>query len=374
MTADPSLPLVIVNPASASGNTRSAWARMASELRTHFGAFAVEFTSGRDDGRRLARESAGKGTKLIIACGGDGTISEVANGILESNEPAELGILPSGTGGDFRRTLKLPANTLGAARALKDGRSRLIDVGRVGFVNHGGKHENRFFVNVASFGLSPDVLKRSSAGDAGKWTAALGASTPVRVLNDAHAALLGEAWTGAAAGCAEVVLLTLGTGVGGAILSGGRLVLGATGRAGHWGHVSLDPDGPPSITGMPGSLEGAIGNYSLAARSEGRFTETRALVEAHLAGDAAATRVWRRSVRCLAVAIASIANAVDPERVVVGGGIARAGAALFDPLAAELDTVEWRPLGRRVRVLPAALGDLAGAIGAARAALGAAES
>ena len=206
------------------------------------------------------------------------------------------------------------------------------------------------------------------------WTAALGASTPVRVLNDAHAALLGEAWTGAAAGCAEVVLLTLGTGVGGAILSGGRLVLGATGRAGHWGHVSLDPDGPPSITGMPGSLEGAIGNYSLAARSEGRFTDTRALVEAHLAGDAAATRVWRRSVRCLAVAIASIANAVDPERVVVGGGIARAGAALFDPLAAELDTVEWRPLGRRVRVLPAALGDLAGAIGAARAALGAAES
>ena len=206
------------------------------------------------------------------------------------------------------------------------------------------------------------------------WTAALGASTPVRVLNDAHAALLGEAWTGAAAGCAEVVLLTLGTGVGGAILSGGRLVLGATGRAGHWGHVSLDPDGPPSITGMPGSLEGAMGNYSLAARSEGRFTDTRALVEAHLAGDAAATRVWRRSVRCLAVAIASIANAVDPERVVVGGGIARAGAALFDPLAAELDTVEWRPLGRRVRVLPAALGDLAGAIGAARAALGAAES
>ncbi|MEA2206682.1 MAG: hypothetical protein QOE77_3458 [Blastocatellia bacterium] len=175
MTADPSLPLVIVNPASASGNTRSAWARMASELRTHFGAFAVEFTSGRDDGRRLAREAAAKGMKLIIACGGDGTISEVANGILESNEPAELGILPSGTGGDFRRTLKLPANTRGAARALKDGRSRLIDVGRVGFVNHSGKHENRFFVNVASFGLSPDVLKRSSAGEGGKWTAALGA-------------------------------------------------------------------------------------------------------------------------------------------------------------------------------------------------------
>jgi len=224
---------------------------------------------------------------------------------------------------------------------------------------------------AAADGRSIAFMQGRLAGLQGlDWASALGASVPVRVLNDAHAALLGEAWTGAAAGCPEVVLLTLGTGVGGAILSGGRLLRGATGRAGHWGHVSLDPDGPASITGMPGSLEGAIGNYSVAARTEGRFTDTRALVEAHLAGDALATRVWRRSVRCLAVAIASIANAVDPERVVVGGGIARAGAALFDPLAEELATVEWRPLGRRVRVVPAALGDLAGAIGAARAALG----
>lgn len=204
------------------------------------------------------------------------------------------------------------------------------------------------------------------------WPRALATSAPVRVLNDAHAALLGEAWTGAAQGCDDVVLLTLGTGVGGAILSGGRLVRGATGRAGHWGHVSLDPDGPPSITGMPGSLEGAIGNCTVAARSQGRYTDTRALVEAHLAGDPLATRVWRRSVRHLAVAVASIANAVDPELVVLGGGIARAGPALFDPLAEELDAVEWRPLGRRVRVVPAALGDLAGAIGAAHAALQAA--
>jgi glucokinase len=202
------------------------------------------------------------------------------------------------------------------------------------------------------------------------WTEALAATSPVRVLNDAHAALLGEAWTGAAVGCDEVVLLTLGTGVGGASLSGGRLVLGASGRSGHWGHVSLDADGPPSIAGMPGSLEDAIGNCTVAARSGGRFTDTSALVEAHAAGDPLATRVWLRSVRILAVAIASIANAVDPELVVLGGGIARAGAALFDPLAEELDRVEWRPLGQRVRVLPAALGELAGAIGAARAGLG----
>jgi len=224
---------------------------------------------------------------------------------------------------------------------------------------------------AAADGRSIAFMQGRLAGLQGlDWARALDTPAPVRVLNDAHAALLGEAWTGAAAGCREVVLLTLGTGVGGAILAGGHLVLGATGRAGHWGHISLDPDGPPSITGMPGSLEGAIGNCTLAARTEGRFTETRALVQAHLDGDPLATRVWRRSVRDLAVAIASIANAVDPELVVVGGGIARAGAALFEPLAEDLAAVEWRPLGRRVRVLPAALGDLAGAIGAARAALG----
>jgi YegS/Rv2252/BmrU family lipid kinase len=176
MASDSSLPLVIVNPASASGATRDAWPRIASDLRTHFGPFAVEFTEARGDGRRLALEAASKGTQLIIACGGDGTISEVANGILESSKPAELGILPKGTGGDFRRTLKLPANTAAAARTLRDGRARLIDVGRVGFVGRKGVHETRFFLNVASFGLSPDVLARSSVSDAGKWSSAIGAN------------------------------------------------------------------------------------------------------------------------------------------------------------------------------------------------------
>jgi len=201
------------------------------------------------------------------------------------------------------------------------------------------------------------------------WATALDAAAPVRILNDGHAALLGECWRGAAAGCRDVVLLTLGTGVGGAILSGGRLLTGATGKAGHFGHMTLDPDGPPSIAGMPGSLEGAIGNCTIEARSHGRFHDTRALVEAHVAGDAEATRVWLRSVYRLACAIASIANAVDPEVVILGGGIARAGDALLHPLAKFLGEVEWRPLGGGVRVELAALGEMAGALGAARRAL-----
>jgi diacylglycerol kinase (ATP) len=154
------LPLVIVNPTSARGATQGSWPAMASDLRTHFGPFACVFTKQAGDGRRLAAEGALAGHGLIIACGGDGTISEVANGILESGAAAELGIVPSGTGGDFRRTLKLPTKTSAAARALRAGRTRRIDVGRVHYLNHEGEPETRYFLGVASFGLSPAIIER----------------------------------------------------------------------------------------------------------------------------------------------------------------------------------------------------------------------
>ncbi|MFN2577562.1 MAG: diacylglycerol kinase family protein [Pyrinomonadaceae bacterium] len=163
------LPLVIVNPASADGATRENWPRMASDLRTHFGAFAVSFTEAAGHARVLAADAAGQGTKLIIACGGDGTISEVANGVIESNKEVELGILPGGTGSDFRRTLNMPTNIAAAARALRDGRLRKIDAGRVTFVNDRGERETRFFINVASFGMSTSVLDRTASGEAKKW-------------------------------------------------------------------------------------------------------------------------------------------------------------------------------------------------------------
>ena len=197
------------------------------------------------------------------------------------------------------------------------------------------------------------------------WTDSLQTSHPVPVLNDAHAALLGEAWIGAAVGYRNAVLLTLGTGVGGALLAEGRLFKGHIGRAGHLGHISLNPDGSPDIVGTPGSLEQTIGNSTLADRSAGRFTSTRRLVEAHLNGDEKATDVWLRSVYNLAAGITSIINAVDPEVIIIGGGIAQAGSALFDPLERFLEKMEWRPQGQRVRIIPAALGDFAGTLGAA---------
>ena len=213
-----------------------------------------------------------------------------------------------------------------------------------------------------SIACLPERLEGLEGFDWAQW---LGRGQPVPVLNDAHAALLGEAWLGAARGYRNVLLLTLGTGVGGAAIVDGRLLRGQIGRAGHFGHVCLDPDGPPDICGMPGSLELAVGNCSLRQRSGGRFDSTEGLVAAHLAGDAEATRLWLKAVQALACAIASLINALDPAAVILGGGIAQAGPALFEPLQQWLDKVEWRPLGHRVPVLPAALGEWAGAFGAA---------
>jgi len=158
------LPLVIINPESAGGATRDGWPGIASDLRSRFGAFSLVFTEHAGQGIELAAEAARKRVKLIIACGGDGTISEVANGILLSGEDVELGILPSGTGGDFRRSIGIPARALDAAEILRTGRSRQIDVGRVTFVNHDGVEEARYFLGVASFGMSAAVIERVKEG------------------------------------------------------------------------------------------------------------------------------------------------------------------------------------------------------------------
>lgn len=168
-----SLPLVIVNPESAGGGTGEAWPKIASDLAAHFGPFIPKFTSGAGQGIELAADAARKGEKLIIACGGDGTISEVANGILSAGTNTELGILPSGTGGDFRKTIGIPARSADAARILRNGRTRQIDVGRVTFLNEESEHESRYFLGVASFGISADVIARVKGGRT-EWLSARG--------------------------------------------------------------------------------------------------------------------------------------------------------------------------------------------------------
>jgi len=171
------LPLVIVNPASRGGAGARDWPRAAAALRSHFGPFARRFTEGPGHASELAREEAGKGRRLLLTFGGDGTISETARGILASGADCELGVLPHGTGGDFIRSLGMPSRMADAARALRRGRGQAIDVGRVTF----GDGSARAFVNAASFGLSAEVAYRVNRA---RKTAASYAEQTVRAALD----------------------------------------------------------------------------------------------------------------------------------------------------------------------------------------------
>ena len=191
----------------------------------------------------------------------------------------------------------------------------------------------------------------------------------VSVLNDAQAALLAESRLGAAQQAQNVVLLTLGTGVGGGLLINGKPYGGSFQWAGHVGHTVVDSDGFPDITRVPGSIEEAIGNVSLPRRSFGRYQATHDLVADYRQGNPFASFLWLTSVQKLACTLASLVNLISPDVIVLGGGITKAGEALYEPLEAFMDVYEWRPGGQQTPIRQATFDDYAGAVGAALFAL-----
>ena len=156
---------MIVNPRSGRGLNESKWARVRGALVDGLGELDSAFTGSVRDAAAIARREAEAGRRLIVALGGDGTISEVANGILDAGAGGrtELGIIPRGTGGDFRRTLELPHDITEAARRIREGQARPLDAGRVHFRGHAGQTLVHHFVNVASFGFSSTVATRANA-------------------------------------------------------------------------------------------------------------------------------------------------------------------------------------------------------------------
>ncbi|MDO8951704.1 MAG: ROK family protein [Draconibacterium sp.] len=195
------------------------------------------------------------------------------------------------------------------------------------------------------------------------WTDFL--KTRTFVLNDAIAAMMAEARFGAAKGRKNVVMLTLGTGVGGAILIDGKPYQGSFNKAGHIGHMVIDSDGEADCVEMPGSLEDAIGNCSIERRSSGKFASTHELLEAYRNGDSFAAEIWMTSVKKLAIGIAALTNILSPETIILGGGITEAGADLFEPLEKFMGIYEWRAGGNQTEIVKAQFGDLAGAVGVA---------
>lgn len=160
--------LLLVNPTSGGGRTGRRWGRIEAELQASGLRFDVTFTSRAGEATELARREVRAGRPLLVAAGGDGTINEVANGFFERDEPipttSRLGVLPLGTGGDFRRTFDLPLEVGRAAAVLIAGHSRRIDAGRVACTQPDGGVTVQHFVNIASAGIGGEVVSRVNRG------------------------------------------------------------------------------------------------------------------------------------------------------------------------------------------------------------------
>jgi YegS/Rv2252/BmrU family lipid kinase len=152
---------VIVNPHSGGGATGKRWRAVEARLREVLGSVEVEATRGPRDAGRLAREGVRAGVERLVVAGGDGTTSEVINGLLGADlaHHVDLGLLPLGTGGDFSRTLGIPRDLDGALECLVAGKPRRVDAGRIRFRGHDGEPTWSFFANLASVGISALVVK-----------------------------------------------------------------------------------------------------------------------------------------------------------------------------------------------------------------------
>jgi len=196
---------------------------------------------------------------------------------------------------------------------------------------------------------------------------------PVRVHNDAICVAAAEHWRGAGRGHASMLGMVVSTGVGGGLILDGKLISGASGNAGHIGHIVVDPvDGPRCGCGGRGCVEAIARGPALVqwAQSRGWRPGQRDASGRELADDAAhghpvGLAAMNRAGRALGIAIASAASLCDLEVVSIGGGLSQAGPLLFDPLAEALRAHARLDFTRRVQVVPAALGQSAGLVGAA---------
>ncbi len=199
---------------------------------------------------------------------------------------------------------------------------------------------------------------------------------PVCADNDARTALIAQVLWGAARGRRNVVLLTLGTGVGGAALVDGVVVRGASGAAGHLGHVTVDPLGPLCMCGNTGCLETRFSARSIEAEffahvhrgvnsSLAAPATTEAIFRAARDGDKAARRVLERATRYLADAIAGFLHTFDPEILILAGSVAAAGPQLLEPLQGEVARRTNVLLGREVPIVCQQEATYGGVLGAA---------
>lgn len=186
---------------------------------------------------------------------------------------------------------------------------------------------------------------------------------PVILANDANCAGLGEVWLGAGRGYRDAILLTLGTGVGGAIILNGELFVGRTGTAAELGLITLDPAGPPCNSGNQGSLE----QYASIAAVQRRFgCDPKDLGDRAAQGDPAAIAAWQEYGQTLAAGLASLVYVLTPEVIILGGGISGSATFFLPTLTEELHRRVLPTSREGLQIQIAALGNEAGRVGAAR--------
>jgi diacylglycerol kinase (ATP) len=145
---------MIVNPASANGRTARRWPDIATRARAHGLDVDVRLTERAGHATEMARAAAADGAELVLVVGGDGTVSEVANGLAGADGTVDMAVVQRGSGCDFIRTYGIPKDADGALRVAAEGLPRTIDLGRVSFAGHDGTPAQRYFANVASAGLT----------------------------------------------------------------------------------------------------------------------------------------------------------------------------------------------------------------------------
>ncbi|MCK9995077.1 MAG: ROK family protein [Candidatus Krumholzibacteria bacterium] len=236
---------------------------------------------------------------------------------------------------------------------------------------------------TGQLGRSPNLpgwQGRNLTGDIGR----VFRDVPVTVANDVNGALYGEFRQGAGRDCRNLVMIALGTGVGGGVIIDGKLVVGTHFGAGEIGHMSLDRDGPPCTCGSRGCLEAWAGSTGLLRRAReaatqgtandelarlvarrGESLNTLDLAGLAAGGDVAATEIFAEAGRRLGQAIGNIVNLLDPDRVIVGGGVAQAGDLILKPCREIVPGLILAEEARNVPVVIAELGPLAAAVGAA---------
>ena len=205
---------------------------------------------------------------------------------------------------------------------------------------------------------------------------------PVFLENDANAAALGEQWRGAGQGIRSMILLTLGTGVGGGIILDNKIWHGADGMAGEIGHMTLIPDGRPCTCGNIGCLEmyssargivqsfrEALGETTGGVPDQLRQISSEQVYEAAGAGNEIALQVMKDMGRMLGIGIASLINIFNPERIVVGGGVKDAWPLFIGATREEIMKRAFAVPAKRTEIVPSQLGDDAGMVGAAAVAL-----